>query len=191
MAKPRKKYNPMKLVPKKIHKFQMHWEVEEARRIIEIHHLLGGVDPQESTHTPLEIWMNAHHGDLALALKTRAIESEQSFHIFSRVHAVEETTGETVDCEIELATPDRMEFWQFLGDEEAELYVQDGPFKKKWLGFNGELEKYLNSVGEGKTFVVKTNHCVLTCFSAFKSFADEQKFKSKKLSLGIGVGVDG
>lgn len=191
MAKPRKKYNPMKLMRLKTHKFQMHWEVEDARRIIELHHLLGGVDPQESTHTPTTVWTAAHKGDLALALKTRTIQSEQSFHILSRVHAVEETTGETVDCEIEVATPDRLEFWQFLGDEEADIYIQDGPFKTKWLGFNGELEKYLASVGEGKNFVVKSNHCVLTCFSTFKSFADERRFKEIKLNLGLGVGVDG
>ena len=45
---------------------QMFWEVGEAKRIIEMHHLLNGVNPQESTHTPLEVWMRAHKGDLAL-----------------------------------------------------------------------------------------------------------------------------
>lgn len=55
MKKRNKKYNPKQIVKQKVHKFQMTWEVNEAKRIIEMHHLLGGVDPQESTHTPLEV----------------------------------------------------------------------------------------------------------------------------------------
>ena len=50
MKKRNKKYNPKQIVKQKVHKFQMTWEVNEAKRIIEMHHLLGGVDPQESTH---------------------------------------------------------------------------------------------------------------------------------------------
>ena len=47
MKKRNKKYNPKQIVKQKVHKFQMTWEVNEAKRIIEMHHLLGGVDPQE------------------------------------------------------------------------------------------------------------------------------------------------
>ena len=60
MTKRNKKYNPKQIVKQKVHKFQMFWEVNEAKRIIEMHHLLNGVDPQESTHTPLHVWMKAH-----------------------------------------------------------------------------------------------------------------------------------
>lgn len=188
MKKRNKKYNAKQIIKQKVHKFQMTWEVNEAKRIIELHHLLGGVDPQESTHTPLHVWMNAHKGDLALALKTQTIPAEQSFHVVSKVHAVNEETGETVDVEFQLATPEVMHLWQFLGDVESDIYVNDGGFKKKWLGFSHELEKYLEGI-EGD-FVVKTNHCCLTCFSSFKSFNHEREFKAKKLMLmsgGLGV----
>lgn len=183
-----KKYNPNQMKMQKVHKFQMLWEVNEARRIIEMHHLLNGVDPQESTFTPIEVWMKAHKGDLSLALKTQTIPDEQSFHIVSRVHAVNKETGEAVDVEFQLATATTMHLWQFLGDEEADIYVEDGGFKKKWLGFNHELEKYLESI-EGD-FEIVTNHCCLTCFSTFKSFRHEMEFKAAKLiHLGNGLGL--
>ena len=188
MKKRNKKYNPKQIVKQKVHKFQMTWEVNEAKRIIEMHHLLGGVDPQESTHTPLEVWMNAHKGDLALALKTQTIPPEQSFHIVSRIHAVNKETGEEVDVDFQLATATTMHLWQFLGDVDSDIYVEDGGFKKKWLGFNSELEKYLESI-EGD-FEIKTNHCCLTCFSTFASFRHEMEFKARKLMLmGQGLGV--
>lgn len=188
MKKRNKKYNPKQIVEQKIHKFQMTWEVNEAKRIIEMHHLLDGVNPQESTHTPLEIWMKAHKGDLALGLKTQTIPAEQSYHIVSRVHAVNKETGESVDCEFQLATPATMHLWEFLGDSDSDVYVEDGGFKKKWLGFNHELEKYLEEI-KGD-FEIVTNHCCLTCFSTFKSFAHEQQFKAVKLmnrEYGLGV----
>lgn len=191
MKKRNKKYNGKQVVKQKVHKFQMTWEVNEAKNIIELHHLLNGVDPQESTHTPLKVWMKAHKGDLALALKTQTIPAEQSFHIVSRIHAVNDKTGETVDCEFQLATDTVMHLWQFLGDIESDIYVNDGGFKKKWLGFNHELEAYLKEVGNGE-FVVKTNHCCLTCFSTFKSFRHEMEFKSIKLmNPEFGLGVEG
>ncbi|WP_180008252.1 hypothetical protein [Acinetobacter sp. YH12238] len=185
MKKRNKKYNPNQIIQQKVHKFQMTWEVNEAKRIIEMHHLLGGVDPQESEHTPLEVWMNAHKGDLALALKTQTIPPEQSFHIVSRIHAVNKETGEAVDVEFQLATATIMHLWQFLGDEDSDIYVEDG---KKWLGFNSELEEYLESI-EGD-FEVVTNHCCLTCFSSFISARHQMKFKAHKLMLmGQGLGV--
>ena len=107
MKKRNKKYNPKQIVKQKVHKFQMFWEVNEAKRIIEMHHLLNGVDPQESTHTPLHVWMRTHKGDLSLALKTQTIPAEQSFHIVSRVHAKNKETGETVDVEFQLRSEER------------------------------------------------------------------------------------
>lgn len=188
MTKRNKKYNPKKIIKQKVHKFQMFWEVNEAKRIIELHHLMNGVDPQESTHTPLKVWMKAHKGDLALALKTQTIPAEQSYHIVSRIHAVNKETGESVDVEFQLATATTMHLWQFLGDEDADIYVYDGGFKKKWLGFNHELESYMNEIAKG--FEIVTNHCCLTCFSSFKSFRHEMEFKATKLvnpELGLGV----
>ena len=188
MQKRKKKYNGKQIIKQKVHKFQMAWEVNEAKRIIEMHHLLNGVNPQESTHTPLKVWMRAHKGDLALALKTQTIPAEQSFHIVSRVHAVNKETGEAVDVEYELATPSAMDMWQFLGGDDSDVYIEDAGFKKKWLGFNHEFEKYLNDIGGD--YEIVTNHCCLTCFSSFKSFQHEIQFKSVKLmnrEYGLGV----
>ena len=182
-----KKYNPNKIIKQKVHKFQMSWEVNEAKRIIEMHHLLNGVNPQESTHTPLEVWMRAHKGDLALGLKTQTIPAEQSFHIVSKIHAVNPRTGEAVDVEFQLATPQTMHLWQFLGDVDSDLYIEESGIKTKWLGFNSELEKYLEEI-EGE-FEIVTNHCCLTCFSSFKSFRHEVEFKSIKLMNQYGLGV--
>ena len=53
--KPKRKYNPKQIIKQKVHKFQMLWEVNEAKRIIELYHLLNGVDPQQSTFTPLKV----------------------------------------------------------------------------------------------------------------------------------------
>ena len=184
-----KKYNPKQIIKQKVHKFQMLWEVSEAKRIIEMHHLLNGVDPQQSTFTPLKIWMRAHKGDLALALKTQTIPCEQSFHIVSKIHAVNPRTGEAVDVEFQLATPQAMHLWQFLGDVDSDLYIEESGIKTKWLGFEHELNKYLKSVA-GDDFEVVTNHCCLTCFSSFKSFRHEIEFKSIKLTnLEYGLGV--
>lgn len=41
--KPKRKYNPKQIFKQKVHKFQMLWEVNEAKRIIELHHLMNGV----------------------------------------------------------------------------------------------------------------------------------------------------
>lgn len=175
----------MQVIKQKVRKFQMFWEVSEAKQIIELHHLLNGVDPQESTHTPLKVWMNAHKGDLALALKTQTIPPEQSFHIVSKVHALNKETGETVDVEFQLATPETMHLWEFLGDVESNVYIEEAGIKTKWLGFNHALEKYLNSIyGD---YEIVTNHCCLTCFSTFKSFAHEREFKSIKMVNGYGL----
>ena len=177
----KKKYNGKQIVKQKVHKMQMSWEVGEASRIIEMHHLLDGVNPKESTHTPLNVWMKAHKGDLALGLKTQTIPAEQSFHIVSRVHAVHPDTGDAVDLEYQLATPNIMHLWQFLGDVESEY--------EDWKGFNHELDKYLAEVALG--FEVITNHCCLTCFTSFKSFAHERQFKAVKLmNSGLGLGIN-
>lgn len=179
-----KKYNPKRVVKQKVHKFQMSWEVNEAKRIIEMHHLLNGVDPQQSKFTPLKVWMRAHKGDLALALKTQTIPCEQSFHIASKVELLT-ATGETIICDFQLATPQTMHLWQFLGDVESDFEVNGD----KWLGFENELNKYLKSVA-GDNFTVVTNHCCLTCLSSFKSFRHEIEFKSIKLTnLEYGLGV--
>ena len=181
-----KKYNPKQIIKQKVHKMQMFWEVGEAKRIIEMHHLLNGVDPQQSTFTPLKIWMRAHKGDLALALKTQTIPCEQSFHIASKVELLT-SAGETVVCDFQLATPQTMHLWQFLGDVDSDLYIEESGIKTKWLGFNSELEKYLEEI-EGE-FEIVTNHCCLTCFSSFKSFRHEVEFKSIKLMNQYGLGV--
>ena len=186
--KPKRKYNPKQIIKQKVHKFQMLWEVNEAKRIIEMHHLLNGVDPQQSTFTPLKVWMRAHKGDLALALKTQTIPCEQSFHIASKVELLT-ATGETVVCDFQLATPQTMHLWQFLGDVDSDLYIEESGIKMKWLGFEHELNKYLKSIA-GENHEVITNHCCLTCFSSFKSFRHEIEFKSIKLTnLEYGLGV--
>lgn len=99
----------------------------------------------------------------------------------SRVHAVHPDTGEAVDLEYQLATPNIMHLWEFLGDAESDY--------EDWHGFNHELEKYLAEVALG--FEVITNHCCLTCFTSFKSFAHERQFKAVKLmNSGLGLGIN-
>ena len=184
----KKKYNGSQVIKQKVHKMQMFWEVGEAKRIIEMHHLLNGVNPQESTHTPLDVWMRAHKGDLALGLKTQTIPAEQSFHIVSKIHAVNPESGNLIDVEFQLASPETMHLWEFLGDVDSDIYVNDGGFKKKWLGFNNELEKYLDSIDGDYT--INTNHCCLTCFTSFKSFAHQRQFEAVKLmnrEYGLGL----
>ena len=177
----KKKYNGKKIIKQKVHKMQMYWEVGEASRIIELHHLTGGSPTTDISHTPLNVWMKAHKGDLALGLKTQTIPAEQSFHIVSRVHAVHPDAGVSVDLEYQLATPNIMHLWEFLGD--AESGYED------WHGFNHELEKYLAEVALG--FEIITNHCCLTCFTSFKSFAHERQFKAVKLmNSGLGLGIN-
>ena len=191
-AKRNKKYNPMQIVKQKVHKFQMVWEEKEATRIIELHHLMGGTLADESTHTPFAVWVKAHRGDLSIALKTETIPAEQSFHIVSRIHAVNKKTGEAVDCEYQLATATIMHLWDFLGsdpDNRLPIYVEEKGVKTKWRGFEHKLKKYLDSVA-GDDFEVITNHCCLTCFSTFKSFRHEMEFKAAKLiNPGNGLGV--
>ena len=80
-----------------------------------------------------------------------------------------------------------MHLWQFLGDVDSDLYIEESGIKTKWLGFNSELEKYLEEI-EGE-FEIVTNHCCLTCFSSFKSFRHEVEFKSIKLMNQYGLGV--
>lgn len=192
MSKPKKrnkKYNPNQLVKQKVHTFQMSWEMNEAKRIIELHHLMRGVDPQESTHTPLDVWMKAHKGDLALALKTRTIPAEQSYHIASSVVMTDNVTGAEIKADFQLATPNTMHLWQFLGDSDSDLYIMDSGLKVKWLGFNDQLEKYLKDICPNG-YTIKTNHCCLTCLSTFKSFMHEVEFKSIKLARsGLGLGM--
>ncbi|MBU3121360.1 hypothetical protein KPE71_13970 [Acinetobacter soli] len=194
MKKPRnKKYNPRQIRLQKVHKFQMFWETNEAKRIIELHHLLKGESCDEETFSPLNVWMKAHKGDLALALKSQTIPAKQSFHIVCRVHAVQDQTGEIVDTEFQLACPQLMTLMEFLSGQshEGDIYVMDGGFKKRWEGFDEELVKYLNDVGD-QTYHIKTIHCCLTCFSTFKSFQHELEFKTLKLmnpEYGLGTPV--
>lgn len=192
MKKRNKKYNPKQIIQQKVHKFQMFWEEKGATRTIELHHLLGGVTDLESAVTPMNVWLNVHKGDLSIALKTSTIPAEQSFHIVSKIHAVNKATGEAFDCEFQLATPHVMHLWDFLGsdpDGREPIYIEDKGVKTRWRGFEHELKKYMDEVA-GDDFKVVTNHCCLTCFSTFKSFGHEMKFKAAKLmNPGNGLGV--
>ncbi len=192
MKKRNKKYNPKQIIQQKVHKFQMFWEEKEATRTIELHHLMNGTMVDQSTHTPFEVWVKAHKGDLSIALKTETIPPEQSYHLVSRIHAVNKETGQTIDCEFQLATASVMHLWDFLGSDvenRAPIYVEDKGIKTLWKGFEHELKEYLNSIG-GDEYEVVTNHCCLTCFSTFKSFRHEMEFKAAKLiHPGNGLGV--
>ena len=186
--KPRKKkYNGQQFIKQKVHKFQMFWEVLEAERIIDLHHLLNGSDVDDETFTPVDVWMKAHKGDLALALKSHSIPPLQSFHIVSKIHAFHPETGEEFNGEFQLATATPMQILDFLDCKSENIYVDDGGFSKKWKGFENELLKFMTSTAPG--FEIKTNHCCLTCFSTFKTFAHEREFKALKLIHGLGLGV--
>lgn len=190
-----KKYNPKQIIKLKEHRFQMFWEVNEATNLIEMHHLLGGKTLQDEGSTPTKIWMNAHKGDLALALKMASIDSKQLFHCKSVVHARSETTGHEITCEFERTAPQKMTFREFLDDlgkdappEKKIYFIEDG-FKKLWRGYDYYLEKYLESVGDDEYKVV-TNHCVATCHSPFISFEAERDFKARKIVYRCGLGKD-
>ncbi len=186
MKKRNKKYNPNKPAINPVRKFQLIGEAQEENRMLELWQLMNG--KTENDAPEIGHLLKFTKGDLVIAMRKNLIDEQQSFHIVSRIHAVNKETGEEVDVDFQLATATTMHLWQFLGDVDSDIYVEDGGFKKKWLGFNSKLEKYLESI-EGD-FEVVTNHCCLTRFSTFKSFRHEMEFKAHKLMLvGQGLGV--
>ena len=202
MAKVRKKYNGKKVVKLKERKFQMFWEVNEAQRTINMHHDLGDGDSNTATHTPVKIWTNAYEGDLSLALKLRVIAQEQSFHIHSRVTAKHLVTGELITCDYEMAMPEKMDIWRFLGeplrDSEGNVIPYKDPINMidedgelvEWQGFENGLIEFLETIGgDEDDFEVVTNHCILTCYAPFLNFEAERKFMAHKIGLGIGIGM--
>lgn len=177
----------------KTHRFQMSWEVNEASNIISLHHLMVGEDLK--VHTPTDIWMNAHKGDLALALKMGVIPEKQLFHCVSHVVARNDETGEEITCQFEKTAPEKMTFRQFLddfsNDPEAErFHITEDGFKKLWRGYDFYLERYLQTVGGSDDYTLVTNHCTATCHTAFLTYQDERNFKIRKITKGYGLGKD-
>lgn len=182
MKKPRKK----KLKPAKklqVHKLTMTWEVQDKDRRVQLWRLANGKGDHDLI--PMNMFVEIHQGDLGIALRKHLIPELQSFHIHCKIHARNDVTGETVDVDYELNIPERMTAWQFIegyddSHPDEAIYVSQGHgLKTKWHGFNTELEKYLETVGDDDYKIV-TNHCTLTCYSAFKSFADEAMFRAVK-----------
>lgn len=189
-----KKYNPNKLIRPKVHKLQMTVETQEKDRRVSLWRLLNG--KTEHDLIPMDMFMDLHQGDLAIALRKRLIPEKQSFHIQCKIHARNKDTGETVDIDYELASPDCMTIWQFLEGEDdhypdESIYVTHGNgLRTKWEGFNVMLEKYLDTVGDDDYKMI-SNHCTITCFTACNSFADEAELKAIKIAnlRGLGVGT--
>lgn len=192
-AKRNKKYNPNKQIRPKVHKLQMTWETQEKERRKELWRLMNGKD--EYALIPMDMYLDLYHGDLAIAIRKRLIPEKQSFHVQCKIHARNDETGETVDIDYEVASPALMTIWQFLEGEDEEypdevFYVSHGDgLKTRWEGFNKELERYLDSVGDDDYRMI-TNYCTLTCFTACSSFAAERELKAIKLFhlRGLGVG---
>lgn len=168
--------------------FTMAWEVNEANRLIDLHHLLAGTyfdengEPNESIDSPMHVYCNAYKGDFPIASKAGLIPDENCYHVRSRVHAVNSKTGEHLFCDYQMLCNTPLTIVEFMFGESAEnnsLYVEESGLKTRWKGYYPALEEYLDSFSDD--FDLKTNHCELTCKAAFYSFQHEKVFKSLKL----------
>ena len=105
-------------------------------------------------------------------------------------------TGETVDVDYKLKISERMTLWQFMEGYDDHypdevIYVNQGHgLRTRWEGLNDALETYLEGVGDDDYKLI-TNHCTLTCYSAFNSFEDEAELQKIKMyhlqKLGVGT----
>ena len=161
MSKPKKKrdkkYNPWQLKKLKVYKLQMRGEATEENRMVSMWQILNN-KPSDAA-PPMDLFLKLSKGDLAIALRKDLIPQNQSYHIKTNVHAVNDATGEAVDVEYELATPEKMTCKQFLngpdldnGDEP--IYVKENGIKVRWEGLNKKLRKYLDEIA-GDDFEVK------------------------------------
>lgn len=198
IKKRNKKYNGNAIRIQKTHLMQMSWEEVSVQLSNDMYCLNHGVNEDNPQPTPLNIWLSSHKGDLAIALKTKTIPPMLSFHAVSRIHAVNNSTGEEFKCDYQLATPQLMTIWDFLGvdiESRSPIYIEEKGIKTRWKGFYAELNKYFEDAiadngGNPDDFEIKTNHIVMTTLTSFKSFAHERHFKSVKLvNLGNGLGV--
>lgn len=177
-----------------VHKLTMAWEVQEKDRRVQMWRLLNGKDDHDLI--PMNMFLEIHTGDLGIALRKHLIPEKQVFHIHAKIHACNDVTGETVDVDYELKIPERISLWQFMEgyDErypDEVIYVNKGHgLRTKWEGLNVELERYLETVGDDDYKMI-TNHCTLTCYSAFNSFDDAAQLQAIKMyhlkTIGIGT----
>lgn len=193
MKKKRNKaYNPNKSL--KVHKLTMHWEAQEKDRRVALWRWSNGYGDHDLIS--MSMFLDIHKGDLGIALRKHLIPEKQCFHILCQIHARNDDSGETVDVEYELSIPERMTLWQFLDSYDERypddvFYISHGHgLKTKWEGFNVEIERYLETVGDDD-FKMITNHCTLTCHSACNNLADEAELRAIKMvhlkQLGVGA----
>ena len=167
----------------KTHKLQMFWEVQEKARRVELWRLLN--DKGEHDLIPMDMFRDIYTGDLAVCLRKHLIPPKQVFHIECEIIARNDETGEEVKVEYTSSLRQQVTLWQFLEGSDDHypdevIYKDNGSgIKTRWNGFNAELEDYLATVGDDD-YVAQTNHCILTCHTTFKSFADERDFYKLK-----------
>lgn len=195
MSKPKRKkaYNPNKLKQRKIHTLVMHWESQEKARRVDLWRMLNNKENHEII--PFSMYLEMFEGDLAIAIRKSLIPEKQTFSIHCDIHAVNDQSGEAVDIAYDTTIDQPMTIWQFLeGEDERwpdeKIYYMQNGLKVRWQGFNIELERYLATVGDDDYQMV-TNHCTLTCRTAFNNLEDEIFLRSVKLThlRGLGVGL--
>lgn len=169
--------------------FTMTWEVNTANAILEKYHKGNGTfydengEEVEVQDTPIHIYCSAYQGDYSLASKAGLIHDESSFYIKSNVHAVNKSTGETLDCEYKILCYDRLTLLEFLSGESSdngEIIVKEKDKEETtWRGFFTLLEEYLAEFSN--EFELVTNHCELICKNSFLSAYHAKVFESLKL----------
>ena len=168
--------------------FNMSWEVNEANRLIDLHHLLAGTffdedgNENENINSPMHVYCNAYKGDFSIASKAGLIPDENCYHVRSRVHAVNSKTGENLFCDYRILCNTPLTIIEFMFGESTEnntIYIEESGITTRWKGFYPLLEEYLKSFSDD--FDLKTNHCELTCKTAFFSYQHENVFKSLQL----------
>lgn len=168
--------------------FKMKWEVNEANTQIDLHHLLYGTyfdengEPLESQETPLAIYCNSYKGSLAIAMKSALIPYRHKFTMKSKVTIKNLNTGDYEYIHLEMICHDELSMLEFLYAESAEgntHYIEEAGIKKRWIGFMPELQKILDSFSD--EYEALTNHCELSCVSAFYTYEHARAFKALEL----------
>lgn len=194
MNKKRNKKHNFAAKRPKIHKLTMTWEVQDKDRRVQLWRLMNGKGDHDLI--PMSMFLDIHKGDLGIALRKHLIPDKQTFHIHAKIHARNDVKGETVDVDYDLKIHERMTLWQFMeGYDESYpdevIYVNQGHgLRTRWEGLNDALETYLEGVGDDDYKLI-TNHCTITCYSAFNSFEDEAELQKIKMyhlqKLGVGT----
>lgn len=168
--------------------FKMKWEVNDANRMMDLHHLLFGTYfdengyPKEDLITQLAIYCNSYKGSLAIAMKAELIPYRHKFTMKSKVTIKNIKTGIHEYIHLEMVCHDELSILEFLEAESVDgytYYIEEAGIKKRWIGFMPELKKILDDFGD--EYEALTNHCELSCVSAFYTYEHARAFKALEL----------